>query len=97
MQDISELKFNINLVSTSFIDRVKRFNIELKSNVYLKIKNENVQIVRGKDADRHFYCDLDLLNCRNECFLSPLFLTISSRGHFFFKQFFLYLVKFFNN
>jgi UDP-MurNAc hydroxylase len=60
MPDISELKDNINLASTRFKDRVKRFNIELKSNVYLKIKNEDVQIVRGKDADRHLYCDLDL-------------------------------------
>ena len=60
MPDISELKDNINLASTRFKDRVKKFNIELKSNVYLKIKNEDVQIVRGKDADRHLYCDLDL-------------------------------------
>ena len=60
MPDISELKDNINLASNRFKDRVKKFNIELKSNVYLKIKNEDVQIVRGKVADRHLYCDLDL-------------------------------------
>ena len=60
MPDISELKNNINLASTRFKDRIKKFNIELKSNVYLKIKNDDVQIVRGKDADRHLYCDLDL-------------------------------------
>ena len=60
MPDVSELKDNINLASTRFKDRVKRFNIELKSNVYLKIKNENVQIVEGKDANKHLYCDLDL-------------------------------------
>ena len=60
MPDIFELKENINLASTRFIDRVKRFNIQLKSNVYLKIKNEVVQIVKGKDASRHLYCDLDL-------------------------------------
>ena len=60
MPDVSELKDNINLASTRFIDRVKRFNIELKSNVYLKIENEDVQIVKGKDTNRHLYCDLDL-------------------------------------
>jgi len=60
MPDISELKDNINLASTRFKDRVKRFNIELKSNVYLKIKNEDVQIVKGKDVNRNLYCDLDL-------------------------------------
>ena len=60
MPNISELKENIYLTSTRFIDRVKRFNIELNSNVYIKIKNEYVQIVKGKDAGRHLYCDLDL-------------------------------------
>ena len=60
MPDISELKDNIKLTIPRFIDRVKRFNIELNSNVYLKIKNENVQIVKGKDTDRHLYFDLDL-------------------------------------
>lgn len=60
MPDISELKDNINLASNRFIDKVKRFNIELKSNVYLKIENEDVQIVKGKDTNRHLYCDLDL-------------------------------------
>ena len=60
MPDISELKDNINLASTRFKDRVKRFNIELKSNVYLKIYDEDVQIVKGKEGDRHLYCDLDL-------------------------------------
>ena len=60
MPDISKLKDNINLASIRFIDRVKRFNVELKSNVYLKIENEDIQIVKGEDTDRHLYCDLDL-------------------------------------
>jgi UDP-MurNAc hydroxylase len=60
MPDISELKNNINLASNRLIDRLKRFNIELKSNVYLKIENEDIQIVNGKDTNRHLYCDLDL-------------------------------------
>ena len=60
MPDISELKNNINLASTRFKDRVKRFNVTLKSNIYLRIKNENIQIVKGKDANRHLYCELDL-------------------------------------
>ena len=44
----------------NFIERIKRLNIELKSNVYLKIENEDVQIVKGKENNRHLYCDLDL-------------------------------------
>ena len=60
MPDVSELKNNINLASTRFIERVKKFNIELKSNIYLKIENEDIQIFKGKDTNRHLYCDLDL-------------------------------------
>ena len=60
MPDIFKLKNEIDLASTRFIDRVKRFNIELETNVYLKIENENVQIVKGKDMNRNLYCDLDL-------------------------------------
>jgi len=60
MPEISKLKNDVNLASTKFIEKVKKFNIELKSNVYLKIENENVQIVKGKETNRHLYCDLDL-------------------------------------
>lgn len=60
MPDISKLKNDIDLASTRFIDRVKRFNIELKTNVYLKIENENIQIVNSKDMNSFLYCDLDL-------------------------------------
>ena len=58
--NISILKDEINLASNKFIDRLQKFNIEIKSNVYLKIKNESIQIVKGKDSSRHLYCDLDL-------------------------------------
>ena len=57
--EISKLKNDVYLASTKFIERVNKFNIELKSNVYLKIENENVQIVKGKETNRHLYCDLD--------------------------------------
>ena len=60
MPNISKLKDEINLASSRFIDKVKKFKIELKSNVYLKIKDENIQIVKGNESNRHIYCDLDL-------------------------------------
>ena len=58
--NISTLKDEINLASNKFFDRLKKFDIEIKSNVYLKIENQNIQIVKGKDNNRHLYCDLDL-------------------------------------
>jgi len=60
MPNVSKLKDEIILASNKFIDKVKKFNIELKSNVYLKIENENIQIVKGSENSRHLYCDLDL-------------------------------------
>ena len=60
MPEIFKLKNEVKLASTKFIERVNKFNIELKSNIYLKIENENVQIVKGKTTDRNLYCDLDL-------------------------------------
>ncbi len=60
MPEISELKNELKLASVKFIERIKRFNIELKSNVYLKINNENIKVIDGKEENRHLYCDLDL-------------------------------------
>ena len=58
--EINKLKKEINLASVRFTERVKKFNIDLKTNVYLRVVDENIQIVKGLDADRHLYCDLDL-------------------------------------
>ena len=60
MPDIIKLKNEINLASIKFIERVTRFNIQLNSNVYLKVENENIQIVKGNETNRNLYCYLDL-------------------------------------
>ena len=60
MPNISKLKDEINLASSRFIDKVKKFKIVLKSNIYLKIKDENIQIIKGSESNMHLYCDLDL-------------------------------------
>jgi UDP-MurNAc hydroxylase len=60
MPEIFELKNEVNMAAIKLIERVKRFNIELKTNVYIKINQENIKIVDGLETDRHLYCDLDL-------------------------------------
>ena len=60
MPDASKLLDEVKLASTKFLERVKKFNIQLKSNVFIKIGEENVMIVKGQDEERHLYCDLDL-------------------------------------
>ena len=60
MPDVSELIDKVKMASIKLLDRVKKFNIELKSNVFIKVDKENVQIIKGYDQDRQLYCDLDL-------------------------------------
>ena len=60
MPDVSKLIDEVKMASTKLLERVKKFNIQLKSNVFIKVGKENVQIVKGQDSDRHLYCDLDL-------------------------------------
>ena len=60
MPDISKLTNEVKTASIKFIERVKKFNINLKSNVFIRIGKEDVQIVEGNEKDRNLYCDLDL-------------------------------------
>ena len=60
MPDASKLLDEVKLASTKFLERVKKFNIQLKSNVFIKVGEENVMIVKGQDEERHLYCELDL-------------------------------------
>ena len=60
MPDVSKLIDEVKMASTKLLERVKKFNIQLKSNVFIKVGKENIQIVKGQDSDRHLYCDLDL-------------------------------------
>jgi UDP-MurNAc hydroxylase len=60
MPEIFKLKNEVNMAAIKLIERVKRFNIELKTNVYIKIGKENIKIVDSIETDRHLYCDLDL-------------------------------------
>ncbi len=60
MPEICRLKDEIKLASEKLLNRVKKFDIELKSNVYIKIEDEDIWIYKGNDPDKHLYCDLDL-------------------------------------
>ena len=41
------------------IEKLKKFNIKLNSNVYIEVNNQSIQIVEGKDQNRKLYCQLD--------------------------------------
>jgi len=59
MPDKPKLLAEIKIASEKFIERVKKFNIQLKSNVFIKIDDQNIQIIKGQDLDRNLYCDMD--------------------------------------
>ena len=50
------VSFGSNNLSRS----VKRFNIELNTNVFIEVDKKNIRIVEGQDKNRKLYCNLDL-------------------------------------
>ena len=41
------------------MENIKKFKIKIKSNVFIKIKNENIKIYDGYDNKRKIYCEMD--------------------------------------
>ena len=60
MPDVSKLIDEIKIASIKMLERVKKFNIKLKSNVFIEVNKKTIQIVEGQDKDRKLYCNLDL-------------------------------------
>ena len=42
------------------IERIKKFNIQLQSNIFIELENKKIQIVKGTDSKKELYCNLDL-------------------------------------
>ena len=57
--DISKLVEDSELASKKMSERLKRFNAELNTNVFIQIKDKSIQIIKGKDEDRKLFCELD--------------------------------------
>ena len=57
--DTSKLLNDVRLASEKMMERSKRFKVDLQSNVFIEVNNENIQIVKGKDQNRKLYCQLD--------------------------------------
>ena len=50
---------DVKTASKKMIEKLKKFNIKLNSNVYIEVNNQSIQIVEGKDQNRKLYCQLD--------------------------------------
>ena len=60
MPDVSKLIDEIKIASNKMLERVKKFNIKIKSNVFIEVDKKNIQIVEGQDENMKLYCNLDL-------------------------------------
>tara|TARA_B110000881_G_C18545201_1_gene500789 strand:+ start:169 stop:1419 length:1251 start_codon:yes stop_codon:yes gene_type:complete len=60
MPDIPKLINEIKIASNKMLESVKRFNIELNTNVFIEVDKKNIKIVEGQDKNRKLYCNLDL-------------------------------------
>jgi len=58
--DLLKLNNDLKLASEKMSERVKKFNISLKTNVFIKCNGEDIHIVKGEDQNRKLYCNLDL-------------------------------------
>ena len=56
---IDLLKKDILIARKKFVENIKKFKIKIKSNVFIKIKNENIKIYDGSDIKRKIYCEMD--------------------------------------
>ncbi len=56
---INLLKKDILIARKKFEENVKKYKIKIKSNVFIKIKNENIKIYDGSDIKRKIYCEMD--------------------------------------
>ncbi len=60
MPEISKLKEEVYLASTKLAERVKKFNIKSKSDVYINIEEDKLKVINGSEPEKKLYCDLDL-------------------------------------
>ena len=57
--DIKKLNIDVKDASSKFPDRIKRFNVDLKTSIFVKINGEIQKIYNGKEKDRSIICEMD--------------------------------------
>ena len=56
---IDILRKDIFKAKKKFQDNIKKFRINIESNVYIKLKNENIKIYKGSNKKRKIFCEMD--------------------------------------
>ncbi|MDA8701691.1 MBL fold metallo-hydrolase [Candidatus Pelagibacter bacterium] len=57
--DIKKLKSDISNASAKFQERIKKFNANLKTSIFLKIDGELKKILNGNEKDKSIICEMD--------------------------------------
>ena len=49
LPDKSKILKDIKIASKNMIEKIKRFDVKLQTNVYIEINNEHIQVLEGSD------------------------------------------------
>ena len=58
--NLEKLKEDIFIAKDLFDERIKKFNVDIQSNVFLTLEGSNVQIIKGRDQTRSLVCEMDI-------------------------------------
>ena len=58
--DLIKLQNDLELAKNNLNNKISKFNVDIKSNVIIKINDREHKVIEGKDSDRYLYCDMDL-------------------------------------
>ena len=57
--DIEILKKDIKVAKNKLNERIKKFKINIKSNIFIKLGKEKIQVIEGSEKNRELICSMD--------------------------------------
>ncbi len=58
--NLGKLEKDLVSAKNNLKDRIKKFKVDIKSNVIIKINDKEHKVIEGKESDRFLYCEMDL-------------------------------------
>jgi UDP-MurNAc hydroxylase len=57
--DINKLKKDIEIASEKLLERIKKYSINIKSNVFIRLNDNEITVIKGTVLDQKLYCKMD--------------------------------------
>jgi len=57
--DINKLKKDIEITSEKLIERIKKYSINIKSNIFIRLNDSVIPVINGTVSDQKLYCKMD--------------------------------------